>query len=439
MGNENNEFPKYKPKDRQELGSKPLPIFEEWLEYLKIFDKYSKNNHYYFELTSSIIKKLEDCIILLETVSSIILNKHIFSMNEKLTNLQTYYSNKDFKAISSVLQEIYDLLDSLQAKIKADYLNYTNTYIYQLLNKSKNNYVKSLNILQLSNLTGLASEFELQYKKYNKERIFWFMITLSLLAIIVSKIFEFKINNFNFYTLLIYLSLIISIVLYLNDTLIDDFIQAYKQVINKTDSSNQNATATDDKSDSSNYTNLTQPVATDNKPEFSKYTDLTQAVATYDKPDPSKYTNLIQYVFIIINFIIFIIIYWEENFSSLKLFSVKLITNPLNTWQDFIPHLSIYIPIIWLLWFAIKQYHYTTKIMNAYRFKMALSLAYNGYKEECLGSDHKDHLLHDVLSVIADDPTKRDFKDTHMPWSEFKEYLNITERLVNKNNSNKQS
>ncbi len=450
MDNENNELPKYEPKDRQELGSKPLPIFEEWLEYLKIFDKYSTNNHYYFELTSSIIKKLEDCIILLETVSSIILNKHILSIDEKLTKLHTYYSNNDFNAISSVLQEIYDLLDSLQTNIKTDYLNHKNIQIYQLLNKSEKTYNKSLNILQISNLTGLAAEFELQYKKYNKERIFWFMITLSLLAIIVSKIFEFKINHFNSYTLFIYLSLIISIVLYLNDTLIDDFIKAYKQVIKKTDSSNQNTTATDDKSDSSKYTNLTQALTTDNKPELPKYTNLTQDLATYDKPDPSKYTNFTQYVFLLINFIILIIIYYNESFSSLQLFSVELITKTFYTWQEFIPHLSLYIPIIWLLWFAIKQYHYTTKIMNAYRFKMALSLAYHGYKKECeellemaikiqnlennkqqkqplkdKELEYKEYLLKNVLKVISEDPTKRDFQDTHMPWSEIKDVVRI--------------
>lgn len=414
MDNENNELPKYEPKDRQELGSKPLPIFKEWLEYLKIFDKYSTNNHYYFELTSSIIKKLEDCIILLETASSIILNKHIHSIDEKLTNLHTYYSNKDFDAIKSLLQEINNLVDHLRTNIKTNYLNYNNTHIYQLLNKTKKTYEKSLNILQLSNLTGLASEFELQYKKYNKERIFWLTITTSLLVIIMSKILDFIINPANLWAFLMYLSIMISIILYLNDTLIDDFIKVYRQIRNKTNSSNQNDIAAD------------------------------------DKPDPSKYTNIIQYLFILINFIIFIIIYWTKNFSSLKLFSAELITMPLNTWQELIPHLSLYIPIIWLLWFAIKQYHYTTKLMNAYRFKMALSLAYYGYKKECeelfkidqtinksqnndeennllkdKEHEYKEYLLKEVLHVISEDPTKRDFQDTHMPWSEIKDVVRI--------------
>lgn len=410
MDNKNNELPKYEPKDRQELGSKPLPIFEEWLEYLKIFDKYSTNNHYYFELTSSIIKKLEDCIILLETVSSIILNKHILSIDEKLTKLHTYYSNNDFNAISSVLHEIYDLLDSLQTNIKTDYLNHKNIQIYQLLNKSEKTYNKSLNILQISNLTGLAAEFELQYKKYNKERIFWLMIILSLLVIIVSKIFEFIINPSNFLAFLMYLSLIISIVLYLNGTFIDDLIREFKQP--------------------------------DDAPNLTKQTTV--------KPNPSKYTNRAQYISASIGFIIFIGLYLSDNFSVLKLFSVELVTSPLNTWQDLIPHISIYIPMIWLLWFAIKQYHYTTKLTNAYRFKMALSLAYHGYKEECeellemaikiqnfennkqqkqslkdKELEYKEYLLKNVLKVISEDPTKRDFKDTHMPWSEIKDVVRI--------------
>lgn len=351
--------------------------------------------HGHIQLPETLIKKVETKTILLYSFYK---NNQLDQLLSTLINIYTlFYSISNFYKKFD-LEQKYKKIESLEKNID-DRIKYSNTQL---------NNIK--NTLELANLTGLAAEFELQYKKYNKERIFWLMITLSLLVIIVSKIFEFIINPSNFLAFLMYLSLIISIVLYLNGTLIDDLIKEFKQP--------------DDEQNSTKLNTL--------------------------KPNPSKYTNRAQYISTSIGFIIFIGLYLSDNFSVLKLFSVELVTSPLNTWQDLIPHISIYIPMIWLLWFAIKQYHYTTKIMNAYRFKMALSLAYHGYKKECeelfkisktsqllqnseqenktlkdKEHEYKEYLLKEVLQVISDDPTKRDFKDTHMPWSEIKDVLRI--------------
>lgn len=448
----NNEFPKYEPKERKESGNDSNSIFQEWKEYLDIVSEYDKKHLFYLDILP-ITMRLDSCINLLKTTQYTIPYQHISCIDDKLKSLQDYYSKKDFEAIKFTLQDIYVRVEYLEINIKTNNLSNKNTSINMLLKQSEETYKKSLNILQLSNLTGLAAEFELQYKRYNKERICWFIMTLSLLGTIMSKLFEFAIEPVNFLALTMYLCLTITIILYLNDTLIDDLIKLCKQIFKKSSFTNKDTEKTDSIADILNK-NFNETDDTSNSLN-KKMLNVDEISLLLDKikkseRDPSKYTNLVQYIFTFITAIFFICIYSKGCLSSLKLFSVNLTKTPFNTWQEFIPHLSIYIPIIWLLWFAIKQYHYTTKLMNAYRFKMTLSLVYHGYKKECeellemaikiqnfennkqqkqplkdKELEYKEYLLKNVLKVISEDPTKRDFQDTHMPWSEIKDVVRI--------------
>lgn len=403
-----NPFPKYEIPQRTLITSDAKTILNEWKTYLERI-KYTASSN--FEFIEKIIQNLQNMIDFYNIHKFKIPDAYINYIDNSLNKL--HIENNSDK-IHYILSNILEHSSSLCNVVYLYNISSVNTGIAYMLKSTKDNLQASIDISTLSNLTGLAAEFDLQYKKYNKERIFWLMITLSLLAIINSKLFEFIMISSTLWGFLMYLFLIVSIILYLNDTLIDDLIEAFNELMNNTNPSGQN----------------------------SKNTDV--------KLKSSKYTNPTQYISTFISFCIFIGLYLTDKLSCLKLFNVNLIENKFSTWQDFIPYLSIYIPMIWLLWFAIKQYHYTTKIMNAYRFKMALSLAYHGYKKECeelfkisknsqllqnseqenktlkdKEHEYKEYLLKEVLQVISDDPTKRDFKDTHMPWSEIKDVVRI--------------
>ena len=412
MDNEKIEFPKYEPKDYEKPNinstytqqqSYYQNILKDWLKYLNsipdtIFDGSMsgiiRNITYYLE---RFIEK-KDVQLLEETINDINSNLLILSKCHD-NNDKVKFSNHLLNILSSLIT-VNNFYISNEWELKYSSIDSKNSIVQQNLNKSVNLLHKVKEVLSAANLNGLAGEFERQYKKYNKERIFWSFISLFILLIIFFRIFTFNLIYISFPFLLMYLSLIVFIILYLDDTFIDDIVITYNNILDKSEC------------------------------KFLKHFKI--SISTDDE-EPFNFTEPIKYIVFVICIGIFLCCYTQKSIFSLQLFEVELIEHKFTTWQDFIPQLFIYVPMIWLLWFSIKQYHYTTKLMDAYRFKMALSLAYNGYKDQCLDSEHKDHLLHDVLSVIAEDPTKRDFKDTHMPWSEFKEYLNITDRLTNKN------
>ena len=421
MDNEKIEFPKYEQKNYEKPNinstyaqqqSYYINILKDWQEYLNSIPDTIFNSS-----MSGIIKNITYYINrFIEKKNVQLLQESINDINSNLTLLKKCHDSNDEVKFSNHLINILSTVITInnfyisdEWESKYSEIEAKNSFVRENLDKSLKILKTVSNTLSATNLKGLAGEFEHQYKKYNKERIFWSFLSLSILLMILFRIFIFEIIYVNSLSLLMYLCFILFIVSYLNDTFIDDIVTTYNNMIPKI-------------IDKYNWTPL----------KYIK-THFTNDGEAFNFTEPVKYISAIVCISI------FLYCYSTENIFYLQLFRVELIDHKFNNWQELIPQLFIYIPMFWLLWFSIKQYHYTTKLMNAYRFKMALSLAYNGYKEECLGSDHKDHLLHDVLSVIADDPTKRDFKDTHMPWSEFKEYLNITERLVNKNNSNKQS
>lgn len=326
-------------------------------------------------------------------------NKNNFSLpiyyvtiiEEKIKIINSLQEKELYSKINPILTFIFEQLLSLKNILHLDCIELDNDNISRQIEVAQENLDSSSNILKFAKLKGLAGEFERQYKKYNKERILWFLISLTVLISILYKSFIFDLKYTSCSVIVMYVSLIIFSALYLNDTLLYDFIKALNP----------------------DYLNNIKNIETKQKEYF-------------------QLNNRIKWLFFFLSLCILLYYYVvENNITPLKLFQISdKAGNNLNTWQDIIPHLFIYIPLIWLLWFSIKQYHYTTKIMDAYKFKMALSLAYNEYKNECSiqksnEKENIEYLLRGVLQVISEDPTKRDFKDTHMPWSEIKDVVRI--------------
>lgn len=319
---------------------------------------------------------------------------YVTTIEEKIKSINTFQQERTYDKINPAIIFIFEQLLSLKNILHLDYIEFGNNDISRKIEIAQENLDSSSNILKFAKLKGLAGEFERQYKKYNKERILWFLISLTVLISILYKSFIFDLKYTSCSVIVMYVSLIIFSALYLNDTLLYDFIKALNP----------------------DYLNNIKNIETKQKEYF-------------------QLNNRIKWLFFFLSLCILLYYYVvENNITPLKLFQISdKAGNNLNTWQDIIPHLFIYIPLIWLLWFSIKQYHYTTKIMDAYKFKMALSLAYNEYKNECSiqksnEKENIEYLLRGVLQVISEDPTKRDFKDTHMPWSEVKEIFNIVSK-----------
>lgn len=57
------------------------------------------------------------------------------------------------------------------------------------------------------------------------------------------------------------------------------------------------------------------------------------------------------------------------------------ITADTTQWTKLIAELGVVSPLIWLGWFAAKQYGYTSKIREDYAFKSAAAMAYEGHKK----------------------------------------------------------
>ena len=62
-------------------------------------------------------------------------------------------------------------------------------------------------------------------------------------------------------------------------------------------------------------------------------------------------------------------------------FILPTITADSKKWTELIIELGIVSPLIWLGWFAAKQYGYTSKIREDYAFKAAAAMAYEGHKK----------------------------------------------------------
>lgn len=382
MATQFNSFPQYEISQINLLNSDAKTILNHWETYL---EQITYSTPQSAEIIVKVIENFNNMIFLYDQHKFKIPAAYIRFFELNLSILYDEYIKHNYDKVNDILSDILEHSSSLSSIVYLYNIASVNTDIANMLQSTKDNLQASIDISTLSNLKGLAAEFDNQYIKYNKERIFWLLVLVSVLLMISSKLFIIQFTYPNIFILFSYVSSLLFILLFFNDDFLKDGITIAKYKIN--------------------ISNTQIKLAT-----------------------------------LIPSIVIFVVFYLLENIDAFKLFDLSLVNHEPNSLQDFIPHFAIYIPMIWLLWFSIKQYHYTTKIMNAYRFKKALSLAYNGYKEECeklfeslkdieefqnKEHEYKEYLLKEVLQVISDDPTKRDFKDTHMPWSEIKDVVRI--------------
>lgn len=108
------------------------------------------------------------------------------------------------------------------------------------------------------------------------------------------------------------------------------------------------------------------------------------------------------------------------------------IVEPIIANQDFnINHLLFKLPVfasaVWLGWFCAKQYGFTSRIMEDYSFKYAISMAFEGYKQETMNLD--EDLLKKLIELtifnISKSPVSNfDSKSNHgTPYNEMFESL----------------
>ena len=50
-------------------------------------------------------------------------------------------------------------------------------------------------------------------------------------------------------------------------------------------------------------------------------------------------------------------------------------------WENILVKITILSPLIWLAWFAVRQYSFTNRVREDYSFKYAASMAYEGHKK----------------------------------------------------------
>ena len=90
-----------------------------------------------------------------------------------------------------------------------------------------------------------------------------------------------------------------------------------------------------------------------------------------------------------------------------------------------VPHIGVYVILVWFTWFSAKQFSYTKQIADEYEYKYALAKAYMSYKDEAISVviEHKNNpylvaLLDTVIKNIANSPVQCVKQDVHTPFSE---------------------
>lgn len=90
-----------------------------------------------------------------------------------------------------------------------------------------------------------------------------------------------------------------------------------------------------------------------------------------------------------------------------------------------VPHIGVYVILVWFTWFSAKQFSYTKQIADEYEYKYALAKAYMSYKDEALSVviEHNNNpylvaLLDSVIKNIANSPVQCVKQDVHTPFSE---------------------
>lgn len=125
--------------------------------------------------------------------------------------------------------------------------------------------------------------------------------------------------------------------------------------------------------------------------------------------------------------------------AGLLIISYNII-KPLMIMQNIdIVQLYIKIPVfasaVWLGWFCAKQYGFTSRIMEDYSFKYAISMAFEGFKKETqlVDEELQQKLLELTILNISKNPVSNfDSKSNHgTPYNEM--FESLTKRFFNKN------
>jgi hypothetical protein len=100
------------------------------------------------------------------------------------------------------------------------------------------------------------------------------------------------------------------------------------------------------------------------------------------------------------------------------------ITDDKMDWQHILARLPIFASCVWLGWFCAKQYGFTSRVMEDYSYKYAVSMAFEGYSGASADIDEKlQHKLLDLtIGNISNSPLHIfDTKNNHAhPFEAFK-------------------
>lgn len=374
---------KFSKKNRNLNENSPKTIIKEWLDFITGLEIHAQKVS-----SSSLIGSIN---ILKDLLSKDVYNireiphEYILNIDNKLEQFETIFLQNNTEHMKTFFYELLENLLILKNILLFDSLVQQNASTRQIINDAQNNLSDAQNILALSNLKGLAASFEYQYESYNSERKFWGLVSFVCLSFIICRVMSITILPISVWLFIFYIILSFLVFLWLNPTYVN---RLYIAIISKKPFEN-----------------------------IDKYKNRLLGI------------KIFSFLAIAEVLIIFISLFCDRTLvKDYRIFETTVYSFYITSWHDLIPILPIYISLVWGTWFSIKQYNYTVKLTDAYKYKIAMSLAYKGYSEECdaLGKkDSKELLLKEVLHVIADDPSKRNFRENHMPWAELKDIATI--------------
>lgn len=107
---------------------------------------------------------------------------------------------------------------------------------------------------------------------------------------------------------------------------------------------------------------------------------------------------------------------WLALFSfaliALTVFGVWFVETVFSTmgidFAEVVSRIAISIPLVWLAWFSAKQYNHVSKLREDYAYKVAVAMAYHGYKDEAgqVDSEMSGKLLENIILHFADNPVR---------------------------------
>lgn len=79
-----------------------------------------------------------------------------------------------------------------------------------------------------------------------------------------------------------------------------------------------------------------------------------------------------------------------------------------NKLTEVISRIAISLPLVWLAWFSAKQYNHVSRLREDYAYKVAVAMAYNGYKDKANeeSSEMSKKLLDNIIVHFAENPVR---------------------------------